>query len=1040
MLENCPVTMTGRRVEREAVWLSCSVILISFLLSHVQATPPSSRYHLYSARSPPRQAANRLTGRNKNWCAYIVKKNVTCSVLDSAASYIKPEYQPCPWGQLNCPPTVRYRTHFRPLYKVAYKVVTQLEWRCCPGYKGEDCKNGRSQQTANFPLPSSAPRQRNLIPKSTDSQVHKLPSTDAQGQKIQQLEYEVQRLNQVLEKMQTSVTGLSDNLRHSVQEDTSKMVATLLSNLRLPSSAVGFETSHIPVVHENGDTLYQSAMGEVMSELTEVKDTLKAKGDMLDELHGMVTGHNGQLKKLMEAVQAPVSTYSPFSNGDFYQSYIDSKIETLKKELMIGIDEKFADLKNSCEYKLMSLKEQCEENESNYEHVEELLHEKEAGLREEISNLRNHLLQSPGYFNCCSHIATLRQQLNNMDRKVYRIADANRLLNARLDNELERFTTLNLEDIFSERLEEIESRINVTEKNAEEHCFYIEYTLRELIENEVDGVKELVKERVQFLETKHNNDFALISNITLTGARDSEQESIQRSDLNFSTDHINNVMDYVEVRLHDLEYLCRTGCASVTKEMKDIKVDLETCKHDNKQLLQKTEQNLIILNALNDTVREGLKMMEENEDLEMIQGEIISLKVNVNAIGESVQAQWEGLTRNNETLLTVESTLTKKQEELLDMIYKLHETDKSLKSQLQKNNSSQLNEMKKQLDQLTRQVTHDIDKCKDHAQGIQKEVHYVDSRVAHIENVCSKLDNISTSLQRIKDGLNKHVSSLWNCAHQMNETVKSHSNEIDLLKSAIHRFSNQDPKIVQKTDVLLPVQPVPVERGQAGPPGPPKPRHPPVTGTNYGVIGEVGYAGPPGSMDTSDVNGSHETKQQITPAPGRDHELSGHFVTFGPPGISENKAARKHVSFSVGLTRKPFIGNAGIIRFNKVLVNDGHHYNTNTGVFTAPFEGQYLITAVLAPQRNEHIEAILSVSNQSIMQMDTSGYRIELLESQRPLMGRQTCGGVGIFNLILNLKAEDEVSVVVIDGKLVDTDEMYSTFSGTLLYETSSQS
>ncbi|XP_072426482.1 EMILIN-2-like isoform X2 [Chiloscyllium punctatum] len=1028
MLENCPVTMTGRRVEREAVWLSCSVILISFLLSHVQATPPSSRYHLYSARSPPRQAANRLTGRNKNWCAYIVKKNVTCSVLDSAASYIKPEYQPCPWGQLNCPPTVRYRTHFRPLYKVAYKVVTQLEWRCCPGYKGEDCKNGRSQQTANFPLPSSAPRQRNLIPKSTDSQVHKLPSTDAQGQKIQQLEYEVQRLNQVLEKMQTSVTGLSDNLRHSVQEDTSKMVATLLSNLRLPSSAVGFETSHIPVVHENGDTLYQSAMGEVMSELTEVKDTLKAKGDMLDELHGMVTGHNGQLKKLMEAVQAPVSTYSPFSNGDFYQSYIDSKIETLKKELMIGIDEKFADLKNSCEYKLMSLKEQCEENESNYEHVEELLHEKEAGLREEISNLRNHLLQSPGYFNCCSHIATLRQQLNNMDRKVYRIADANRLLNARLDNELERFTTLNLEDIFSERLEEIESRINVTEKNAEEHCFYIEYTLRELIENEVDGVKELVKERVQFLETKHNNDFALISNITLTGARDSEQESIQRSDLNFSTDHINNVMDYVEVRLHDLEYLCRTGCASVTKEMKDIKVDLETCKHDNKQLLQKTEQNLIILNALNDTVREGLKMMEENEDLEMIQGEIISLKVNVNAIGESVQAQWEGLTRNNETLLTVESTLTKKQEELLDMIYKLHETDKSLKSQLQKNNSSQLNEMKKQLDQLTRQVTHDIDKCKDHAQGIQKEVHYVDSRVAHIENVCSKLDNISTSLQRIKDGLNKHVSSLWNCAHQMNETVKSHSNEIDLLKSAIHRFSNQDPKIVQKTDVLLPVQPVPVERGQAGPPGPPKPRHPPVTGTNYGVIGEVGYAGPPGSMDTSDVNGSHETKQQITPAPGRDHELS------------ENKAARKHVSFSVGLTRKPFIGNAGIIRFNKVLVNDGHHYNTNTGVFTAPFEGQYLITAVLAPQRNEHIEAILSVSNQSIMQMDTSGYRIELLESQRPLMGRQTCGGVGIFNLILNLKAEDEVSVVVIDGKLVDTDEMYSTFSGTLLYETSSQS
>ncbi|GCB76842.1 hypothetical protein scyTo_0016613, partial [Scyliorhinus torazame] len=166
----------------------------------------------------------------------------------------------------------------------------------------------------------------------------------------------------------------------------------------------------------------------------------------------------------------------------------------------------------------------------------------------------------------------------------------------------------------------------------------------------------------------------------------------------------------------------------------------------------------------------------------------------------------------------------------------------------------------------------------------------------------------------------------------------------------------------------------------------------------------------------------------------------GHFMEIGAPGTSESKAAQKYVSFSVGLTKKPFSGNAGIIRFNKVLVNDGHHYNTNTGIFTAPFAGQYLITAVLAPQRNEHIEAILSVSNQSVMQMDTSGYRIELLESQRPFLGRQTCGGVGIFNLILNLKSEDEVSIIVIDGKLVDTEEMYSTFSGTLLYETSSQS
>ncbi|XP_041045702.1 EMILIN-2-like [Carcharodon carcharias] len=1034
--------MTERVAKSEAILLNWSLILISILLSDVQATLPSSRYNLYSSRSSPQQAANRLTGRNKNWCAYIVKKNVTCSVLDGAESYINAEYQSCPWGQTNCLPGLVYRTQFRPTYKVAYKVVTQLEWRCCPGFKGDDCKNGQSGQTATFPLPSPASRQRNLVPKSTDSQVHKLSSTDAQGQKIQQLEYEVQRLNQVLEKMQASVTGLSDNLRHRVQEDTSKMFATLLGNLRLPGSALGFETPHVPVIRENGNIFYQSGMGEMMSELTEVKDTLKTKSVMLDELHGMVTGHNGQLKKLMEAVQEPVSTYSPFSNGDLYQSYIDSKFETLREQLMVGIDIKFADLKNSCEYKLMSLKEQCEQNESHYEHVEELLNEKETELREEINDLRTLVQKSPGHLNCCALIGTLRQQLNNMDQRVYRIADANRLLNARLDNEVKRFTTLNLEDIFSERLEEIESRINVTEKNAEEHCFYIEYSLRGFIETEVDGVKDLLKKKLQLLETKHNNDFILISNITSTGAIVSELASLHQSDLNSSNDHINNGMDHLENRLQKLENVCLTGCASVTKEIQGIKMDLETCKSDNKGLLLKTEQNFILFNSLNDTVHEDLKKMEENEDLEVIQGEIISLKVTINNIGRSVQAQWEGLEKNIETLLTVESTLTKKQQELLDKIYELQETDKNLESQFQNNNSSQLIEMKERLEQLTSQLAKDISRCKHSTQGIQKEVSHVDRRVAHIENVCSKLDDISGSLQRIKDGLNKHVSSLWNCARQINETVKSHSKEIVMLKSAGHRFSSQVPKIIRKTEGLLPLKPIPVEKGEAGPPGPPKlPRFPPITGTSYGVIREVGYAGPPGTMDTSDVNSSHETKeQQITPPPNGGTEVPGHFLTFGAPGTSENKAARKHVSFSVGLTKKPFIGNAGIIRFNKVLVNDGHHYNTNTGIFTAPFEGQYLITAVLAPQRNEHIEAILSVSNQSVMQMDTSGFRIELLESQRPILGRQTCGGVGIFNLILNLKAEDEVSVIVIDGKLVDTVEMYSTFSGTLLYETSPQS
>lgn len=36
----------------------------------------------------------------------------------------------------------RYRTIYKPKYKVGYKTVTEMEWRCCPGYSGENCYDG----------------------------------------------------------------------------------------------------------------------------------------------------------------------------------------------------------------------------------------------------------------------------------------------------------------------------------------------------------------------------------------------------------------------------------------------------------------------------------------------------------------------------------------------------------------------------------------------------------------------------------------------------------------------------------------------------------------------------------------------------------------------------------------------------------------------------------------------------------------------------------------------------------------------------------
>ncbi|KAK5864201.1 hypothetical protein PBY51_001161 [Eleginops maclovinus] len=98
------------------------------------------QFNQYKAGPTPYHEQGKPTSRHKNHCAYVVEKTVSFTVQDGAAPYVKAEYNKCSWGQ-KCP-TLQYRLMYKPLFKVAHKTVTELEWRCCPGYSGYGCMEG----------------------------------------------------------------------------------------------------------------------------------------------------------------------------------------------------------------------------------------------------------------------------------------------------------------------------------------------------------------------------------------------------------------------------------------------------------------------------------------------------------------------------------------------------------------------------------------------------------------------------------------------------------------------------------------------------------------------------------------------------------------------------------------------------------------------------------------------------------------------------------------------------------------------------------
>lgn len=298
--------------------------------------------------------------------------------------------------------------------------------------------------------------------------------------------------------------------------------------------------------------------------------------------------------------------------------------------------------------------------------------------------------------------------------------------------------------------------------------------------------------------------------------------------------------------------------------------------------------------------------------------------------------------------------------------------------------------------------------CKKSAGGM-------DERVSKLENVCSRLDSVSDSLQRIKEGLNKHITSLWTCVRDMNSTVSAH-------KTVIHNVQNTQLQEISNNlevlngsffHILSEFRNITL-RDFTGPRGPPGPQ---------GPMGHTGLTGPRG-------------------IPGRDGPpgKQGLVGPMGPPGLRGEKGPQgappviPHVAFSAALTLPQ--QEDGTIKFNSVLVNDDREsYDPETGIFTAPVDGRYFFSVILTGHRNEKVEAVLSKSNQGIARIDSGGYQSEYLE-RSPSEGTQPPNNsVGVFSIILPLKTGDQICIDLVTGMLAYSEEPLTVFNGHLLYE-----
>ena len=107
------------------------------------------------------------------------------------------------------------------------------------------------------------------------------------------------------------------------------------------------------------------------------------------------------------------------------------------------------------------------------------------------------------------------------------------------------------------------------------------------------------------------------------------------------------------------------------------------------------------------------------------------------------------------------------------------------------NSRGRFGSLGKEIQLITSNYVTEVGECRRAGEGLDK-------RLSKMEGMCGRLDSVSDSLQKIKEGLSRHVTGLWNCVNGLNATVLTHGDAIENIQNVqlenvhenIHRLNS----------------------------------------------------------------------------------------------------------------------------------------------------------------------------------------------------------------------------------------------------------
>lgn len=1007
-----------------ALW-SCYLCCLLTTAVGAASYPPRG-YSLYTAGGrtlspggPQAQSAPRPASRHRNWCAYVVSRTVSCVLEDGVEAFVKPDYQPCGWGQPQCTRSVTYRSFLRPRYRVAYKMVTDMEWRCCQGYRGDDCtENSAPALGPAVATPPPRPSRPNLSGSSAGSHLSGLggegPGT---SEKVQQLEERVQGLTKDLQGLRSVLQGLNGRLADDVQ----KAVETAFNGRQQPADAAAR-----PGVHE---TLH-----EIQRHLQLLDNRVSTHDQELDHLNN----HHG----------AGEGGGSDGARGTPEQARgLPSPTEGLLRELEVRLQESCP----ACVTGLDSFRRQQQEDHERLLALEKLL----ASVEE-----RHQQIIAPGLGprptqECCP--PELGRRLAELERRLDVVSGSVTVLSGRRGSELggaagqggypPGYTSL------ASRLSHLEDRFNSTLGPLEEQeetrgpgrpgglVHWLPSAARgqlEKLEGQLANVSGVLGGRLHALEDQVTGAVQACGQLcsgapveqVSKGLRALEHRVLDsEGQLRMLSSGLHKVEAAGEARQAVLEGLQRAvgHLQSRADAQEEVAAELALRLNITATRLGHLEA---LLQARGDEGCGACGRVQDElgpprgDGVERCPCPLLPPREPgaSSGTGGPSRGPLDGFSVFGGSSGTALQTLQGELSEVILTFSSLNDSLHELQTAVEGQGSdlADLGATKdriiSEINRLQQEASEHVTESEERFRGLEEgqaqasQCPSLEGRLGRLEGICDRLDTVAGGLQGLREGLSRHVAGLWAGLREANDTSQTQAALLEKLLGGQaglgRRLGALNGSVLLLEDRLhqLSLQDLTGPAGEAGPPGPP------------GLQGPPGPAGPPGFPGKDGQQGP-----MGLPGPQGEQGVEGAPAVSGP-----------RVAFSAALSLPR--SEPGTVPFDRVLLNDGGYYDPATGVFTAPVAGRYLLSAVLTGHRHEKVEAVLSRSNIGVARIDSGGYEPEGLENKPVAESQPSLGALGVFSLILPLQAGDTVCIDLVTGQLAHSEEPLTIFSGALLY------